>query len=421
MRILLVGKGGRESALAAKIMESPATEVLFMAPEGVPGSTTLDISPFDFQGLADAITANQIDTVVVGSELPIVEGITDALQGYGAQIIAPSKDCARLEGSKEFAKEFMFRNAIPTARFMTVTSETIDEGYAFLESLTPPYVLKADGLASGRGVIITDSLADAKDTLTDMIEGLFDEASHTVVVEEYLHGCEATVMLATDGFSYCILPSAKDYKRLGENGSGPNTAGMGSVSPVSFMNQEFMEKVEKRIIIPTLQGLRDEGMEYKGFLSLGIIKVEDEPMLIEYNVRLGDTEAEAVLPRIESDFTDIFKGISGGTLNTTRLEVTENACVAIAVTCEGFPENTHIGERVEGLASAEKVCRIFPAMIRRTQDGFYVVAGERVAIVSAMAPTVEEAAKRAICAAELINFPGRYFRRDIGTRIEEPN
>jgi len=421
MKILLVGKGGKESAIAATLLKSPLVETLYMAPCAMEGAVAIEVDPLDFAGLEAIVADVGIDIVIVGSEQAIVEGITDAITPAGAVVIAPDRSCARLEGSKEFAKEFMFRHAIPTARFMTVTADTIDEGYAFLESLTPPYVLKADGLASGKGVILTQSLADAKDILSDMIDGLFDEASRTVVIEECLHGCELTVTLAVDGSNYLILPPAKDYKRLHEQGEGPNTRGMGAISPVSFADKSFMEKVERRIIQPTLSGLAEEGMNYTGFLYLGLIMVDGEPMLMEYNVRLGDPETEAILPRIESDFAEVIAGLADHSLATRRISVSDDACCAVTVTAEGYPGTPRLGDEILGIERARSVANVYPAMLREDEQGRRFVSGGRVAIVSALATTLDEACRKATLAASMIEFPGRFYRRDIGTRVEEPN
>lgn len=421
MKILLVGKGGKESAMAKELLGSPLVDTLYMAPDAIEGAVAVDVDPLDIQGLAAIVADAAIDIAVIGDEQSIVAGATDELESAGAIVVAPGSDIARLEGSKEFAKEFMYRHAIPTARFMTVTNETIDEGIAFLESLTPPFVLKADGLAHGRGVIITESLADAKDILSDMIEGLFDEASHTVVIEEYLHGLEVTVMLAVDGNTYRILPPAKDYKRLHEKGEGPNTGGMGAISPVSFADKAFIDKVERRIIQPTISGLTAEGYHYKGFLYLGLIMVEGEPMLIEYNVRLGDPEAEAVLPRIESDFAEIIAGIAYHRLPTVRIDVSDAACCAVTVTAEGYPGTARVGDEIIGISRAEEIATVYPAKIRTDESGRRYTSGGRVAVVSALAPTIEEACSTATRAAAMIEFTGRFYRRDIGTRIEEPN
>lgn len=415
LKILLLGRGGRESALALKLMQSPRVERLYMAPEGIEGTETLHLDPLDFVGIAEAIERHGIDMVVPGGANPIVTGITDFFKPLGVKVIAPDASCARLEGSKEFAKEFMSVNAIPTARFMTVTQDTIEEGLSFLDSLKPPYVLKADGLAMGKGVFIIPSLADAKDMLSDMLDGLFGESSSTVLIEEFLRGKECTVTLALDGEDWLALPNARDYKRLLANDEGPNTAGMGSVSPVPYADADFMERVEKRIINPTIRGLRDEGLDYRGFLYLGVMEIEGEPVLIEYNVRLGDPEAQAILPLIESDFMDVLEGIADRTLGIKRLQVSKEACAAVEVVAEGYPVKTGKGEPVTGIEEAEAIgCRILPGQIKREHDGNILTDGGRVLTVIAMGENTAAASLKALAGAERIKFQGARFREDIG-------
>ena len=354
LRILLLGSGGREAAMAWKILQSPRTEKLFVAP-GNAGTADHNVSldPMDFDAVEQFVEQNSVDMVVVGPEQPLVAGIADRFAGSGVKVIGPEAKGAMLEGSKEFAKEFMFSHGIPTARFMTVTTDTVDEGYNFLESLKPPYVLKADGLAAGKGVIILQSLADAKDTLADMLEGMFGQASSTVVIEEFLSGIECSVFVATDGEEYRILPVAKDYKRIGEGDTGPNTGGMGAVSPVPFADGEFMDRVERSIVQPTLEGLRADGIPYSGFLFIGLMNVDGYPMVIEYNVRMGDPETEVVMPRIKSDLVDIFEGIADKTLALKKLETDPRACVTVMTVSGGYPDAYEKGKEISGIEKAE--------------------------------------------------------------------
>lgn len=418
LNILLVGRGGRESAMAFKILESPRTETLYMAPEAVEGAVSLEIDPHDFQALAEAVTEHGIDMVVAGPESPIVDGIADALEPTGAKIIAPNADCARLEGSKEFAKEFMSTYGIPTARFMTVTTDTLDEGLSFLDSLKPPYVLKADGLAAGKGVLIINSLADAKDTLSDMLEGMFGEASETVLIEEYLSGRECSVILAVDAEDHLILPPARDYKRNMSGDTGPNTAGMGAVSPVPYADDDFMAKVEKRIVIPTLRGLREEGLDYRGFMYLGLMEIDGEPVLVEYNVRLGDPEAQAILPRIESDFIDVLEGIADRTVGIKKLKVSQDACVAVMLTAEGYPGKVRRGDEISGISEARQTgCIVIPGQMKTDAEGHSFTDGGRVLTVAALGVNIGDAALKAGIGASKITFEGSYFRDDIGADL----
>ncbi len=415
LKILVLGRGGRESALARKILESERTEKLYMAPEGTEGAETLNVDPLDFVAVAEAVERLGIDMVIPGGAAPIVSGIADFLEPLGVKVIGPDASCARLEGSKEFAKEFMSMHAIPTARFMTVTTDTLDEGLSFLDSLQPPYVLKADGLAMGKGVFIIPSLADAKDLLTDMLDGLFGEASRTVLIEEFLRGKECTVTLALDGEDWQLLPNARDYKRLGAADEGPNTAGMGSVSPVSFADAEFMERIEKRIITPTLRGLRAENMDYRGFLYLGIMEIDGEPVLIEYNARLGDPEAQAILPLIESDFVDILEGVADRTLGIKKIRISDEACAAVNVVTRGFPKDAERGMQVEGIGDAEAIgCTVLPGQMTIDYEGHPIADGGRVLTVTALGENTAAASLKALAGAGKIRFDGAYFRDDIG-------
>ena len=415
IKILLLGKGGRESALARKIMESPRLEKLYMAPEGIEGTETIGVDPLDFIGIAEAVERHGIDLIVPGGANPIVSGITDFFKPLGVKVVAPDAACARLESSKEFAKEFMIDNAIPTARFMTVTHDTLKEGLSFLDSMRPPYVLKADGLAMGKGVFILPSLADAKEMLTDMLDGLFGESSHTVLIEEFLRGKECTVSLALDGEDWLALPNSRDYKRLLAGDEGPNTAGMGSVSPVTYADADFMERVEKRIIGPTLRGLKEKGLDYRGFLYLGVMEIDGEPVLIEYNARLGDPETQAILPLIESDIVEILEGIADRTLGIKRLQVSKDACAAVTVASEGYPSTCEHGHPISGIEEAEAIgCIVYPALMHTTYDGKRLTDGGRVLTVAAICETPAAASLKALAGAERIKFDGARFREDIG-------
>lgn len=415
LRILLLGSGGREAAMAWKLLQSPRCERLYTAP-GNAGTedTNVALDPMDFDAVKAFVGNNGIDLVVVGPEQPLVGGIADVLAEAGIKVIGPGAEGARLEGSKEFAKEFMFSHGIPTARFMTVTVDTIDEGFNFLESLRPPYVLKSDGLAGGKGVIILDKLADAKDTLTEMLGGMFGDASSTVVIEEYLDGIECSVFVATDGDDYHVLPVAKDYKRIGEGDTGLNTGGMGAVSPVAFADEEFMAKVQKRIIEPTLQGLRAEGIAYSGFIFLGLMNVDGDPMVIEYNVRMGDPETEVVMPRIKSDLVDLLEGIADKTLGLKQLEIDPRACVGVVAVSDGYPGSYKKGLEISGIEEAEADgCIVFHAGTRFDPLGRLLTNGGRVLVCASYGENITDAARDALQGVAKIEFEGKYFRRDI--------
>lgn len=416
LHILLLGSGGREAAMAWKMLQSPRTEQLFVAP-GNAGTAehNVDLDPMDFDAVEEFVKANGIDLIVVGPEQPLVAGIADRFADTGVKVIGPGARGAMLEGSKEFAKEFMFSHAIPTARFMTVTRDTIEEGYQFLESLNPPYVLKADGLAAGKGVIILDSKGDAKDTLAEMLEGMFGESSATVVIEEYLSGIECSVFVATDGEYYRILPVAKDYKRIGEGESGPNTGGMGAVSPVPFADEAFMEKVERRIVVPTLEGLKSEDIPYSGFIFIGLMNVDGEPMVIEYNVRMGDPETEVVMPRLKSDLVDLLEGIADKTLALKKIEIDPRASATVMCVSGGYPGSYEKGKPISGLDEAEaEGCILFHAGTRSLSEGTAVTSGGRVIACSAYGDNIVEAVDKALDGASKIDFDGKYFRHDIG-------
>lgn len=417
VKILLLGSGGRECAIAWKISQSPRLEKLFVAPgNAAKFGTNVALDPMNFEAVKDFVDANEIDMIVVGPENPLVAGIYDYFRDHSVKVIGPSKDAAQLEGSKEFAKEFMFRHHIPTARFMSVTAETIEEGYHFLESLKAPYVLKADGLAAGKGVIILDSLADAKDTLIDMLEGMFGGASATVVIEEFLSGIECSVFVVTDGEDYRLLPVAKDYKRVGEGDTGLNTGGMGSVSPVPFADEAFMEKVVKNIVEPTLKGLKEENLEYRGFIFLGLINVEGDPMVIEYNCRMGDPETEVVMPRLKSDIIDLFEGMADQTLSIKNVEFDERAAVAVMLTSAGYPGDYEKGKVITGLDKIGE-CLAFHAGTKENERGEVLTNGGRVIALVAYGNDIADAAQKAKAAAAIVDFEGKYLRNDIANDL----
>lgn len=417
IKILLLGNGGRESAIAWKIEQSPRLEKLYVAPgnAGTAGESVA-LNPVDFSSIDKFVKENSIDLIIVGPELPLVEGITDYFTNKDVKVIGPARSGARLEGSKEFAKEFMARHAIPTARFMSVTKETLDEGMHFLESLRPPYVLKADGLAAGKGVLILYSLAEAKDALNEMVNGMFGSASSTVLLEEFLKGIECSVFVLTDGKNYKILPVAKDYKRVGEGDTGLNTGGMGAVSPVPFADADFLDKVEQRIVKPTLQGIREDNLDYKGFIFLGLINVDGNPFVIEYNARMGDPETEVVMPRIKSDIIDLLEGVAESTLDTKTLEEDPRAAVAVMLTSGGYPGTYEKGKEIRGLDTVEP-CFCFHAGTRNDKYGRIVTDGGRVIAVVAYGNDIETAARIAKNGASKIDFEGKYFRSDIASDL----
>ncbi|MBO5749255.1 MAG: phosphoribosylamine--glycine ligase [Muribaculaceae bacterium] len=417
MKILLLGSGGRECAIAWKISQSPRLEHLYVAPgNAAQYGTNVALNPMDFDAVKEFVDANAIDMIVVGPENPLVEGIYDYFADHSVKVIGPSKEAAQLEGSKEFAKEFMFRHHIPTARFMSVTAETLEEGYHFLESLNAPYVLKADGLAAGKGVIILDSLADAKDTLSDMLEGMFGNASATVVIEEFLSGIECSVFVMTDGEDYKLLPVAKDYKRVGEGDTGLNTGGMGSVSPVPFADDKFMQKVVNHIVEPTLKGLKEENLEYRGFIFLGLINVDGDPMVIEYNCRMGDPETEVVMPRLKSDLVDLLEGVADQTLGLKKIEFDERAAVAVMLTSAGYPGDYEKGKVITGLDGIGDVLP-FHAGTKLDAEGRVLTNGGRVIALVAYGEDIADAAAKAKAATALVDFEGKYMRNDIANDL----
>lgn len=419
MNILILGSGGREHALAWHMQDSKNLNNLYIAP-GNAGTalvgTNVDISPTDFVALKDFALANSIDMIVVGPEVPLVQGVYDYFKNDEAtkhiSVIGPSKVGAQLEGSKDFAKDFMNRHNIPTARHKTITPNNLEEGYQFLESLSAPYVLKADGLAAGKGVLIINNIEEAKEMLGEMLGGMFGSAGNRVVIEEFLDGIECSVFVLTDGKSYKILPTAKDYKRIGEGDTGLNTGGMGAISPVAFADDQFMQKVEERIVVPTVSGIQKENIEYKGFIFIGLIKVAGEPKVIEYNVRMGDPETEVVMPRIKSDLVELFEAVSNETLDSKTIEIDSRFATTVMMVSGGYPGDYESGKAIYGLDNVEGSL-VFHAGTKLNNNRVET-AGGRVLAVTSFGTTMDEALNTSYKNIAKIEYQNSYCRKDIG-------
>ncbi|MDE7111684.1 MAG: phosphoribosylamine--glycine ligase [Muribaculaceae bacterium] len=422
MNILLLGSGGREAAIAWKISQSPLCDNLFIGP-GNGGTdsfgTNVNLKPTDFPAIETFCRENDINLIIVGNEDPLVAGIRDYFAEKMPEmlLVGPAADGAALEGSKDFAKQFMQRHGIPTAAYQSFTSATVEEGCRFLETLKAPYVLKADGLAAGKGVLIISDLKEAQNSLREMLGGMFGRASSTVVIEEFLSGIECSVFVLTDGHGeYRILPVAKDYKRIGEGDTGLNTGGMGAVSPVPFANKEFMSKVEERIVKPTVNGLIKDGIDYRGFIFLGLINVCGEPMVIEYNVRMGDPETEAVMPRIESDLLPLLIAVSKGNLGNLELKEDPRTAVTVMAVSGGYPGSYEKGKPMTGLENVTESL-LFHAGTAKTDDGRLVTSGGRVIAATSYGEDIPSAAAKSFAAVKAIDFDGKYFRRDIAADL----
>ena len=419
MNILIIGSGGREHAFGWKLKQSKKVNQLFFAPGNAGTSqigTNLSANVSDFQKIKTLALLNNIDLMLIGPEVPLVEGLHDFFADdpelKSILVVGPKKEGAQLEGSKDFAKDFMMRHNIPTAKYLTVTNQNLDEGFAFLETLKAPYVLKADGLAAGKGVLIIESLEETKKSLKEMLAGQFGDASRKVVIEEFLSGIEVSVFVITDGKSYKILPEAKDYKRIGEGDTGLNTGGMGAISPVSFADAIFMKKVENQIIQPTISGLQKENIDYNGFVFFGLISVNKEPYVIEYNVRMGDPETEAVMLRIKSDFVDLLEGAATGTLEDTSIEIDERSAAAVMLVSGGYPGNYENGKVITGFEKVKKSI-VFHAGTK-TENNNIVTAGGRVIAISSYGTDMKNALETSYENAKIILFDKKYYRKDLG-------
>jgi len=419
MKVLVLGSGGREHAFAWKIAQSQKLEKLYVAP-GNAGTEELaenvNINPNDFEGVKTFVLDKGINMLIVGPEDPLVNGIHDFFLAdeklKHIAVIGPEKAAAQMEGSKDFAKDFMARHKIPTAQYRSITSENLEEGYQFLESLKAPYVLKADGLAAGKGVLIIEDLNEAKQSLKEMIGGMFGSASATVVIEEFLSGIELSVFVLTDGKSYKVLAEAKDYKRIGEGDKGLNTGGMGAISPVHFANEEFMSKVEERIIKPTIDGFQKDETPFVGFVFIGLMKVENDPFVIEYNVRMGDPETEVVLPRIKSDFVDLMTAVADKKLDQFELELDNRTVTTVMLVSGGYPEAYEKGKVISGIDQVSESIVFHAGTTSNNNE--VVTNGGRVIAVSSYGDNLEDALAKSFSNAEKIQFDGKYYRKDIG-------
>ncbi len=420
MNILILGSGGREHTFAYKIAQSKQCDKLFVAPGNAGTSslaTNVDISVTDFNAIKDLVLKEKIEMVVVGPEDPLVQGISDFFASDDSlkktAIIGPSREGARLEGSKEYAKEFMFRHRIPTAAYQSFTAENVEEGKNFLETLKAPYVLKADGLAAGKGVLIIQDLEEAKKELEEMLKNKkFGAASEKVVVEEFLEGIELSVFVLTDGKNYVTLPTAKDYKRIGEGDTGLNTGGMGAISPVPFVDEAFMNKIEEQIIKPTVNGLSQDNIDYKGFIFIGLIKVGEDPKVIEYNVRMGDPETEAVLPRVKTDIVSLFKHVSNQTLNEVNLEIDERSAATVMAVSGGYPEEYEKGKEINGIHLISDSLMFHAGT--KLDNNKIATNGGRVLAITSLDQDFNKALKKSYLNIEKISFDKMYYRTDIG-------
>lgn len=420
MKILLLGSGAREHAIAKKIAESKKTSELIVSPGnvGISQIAKCENISSDNETIKQYIIDNNIDMLVVGNEQPLADGIADCLfedeRTRNLMVIGPKQKGAALESSKDFAKDFMVRHNIPTAKYQSFGKEELNKAIDYLKTLSAPYVLKADGLAAGKGVVICQSLSEAEEELKQMLNNSkFGKASEKVVIEQFLKGIECSVFVLTDGEHYCVLPEAKDYKRIGEGDTGLNTGGMGSVSPVNFASKEFLEKVENKIIKPTIEGLKQDAIEYKGFIFIGLMNVEGEPYVIEYNVRMGDPETESVFPRIESDIVEAFELVSKGRLNEYELKVSEKVCATVFLVSKGYPENYEKGKLMTGFDSVSD-CNLFHAGTKAGEGSQILTSGGRVIAVSCFGTTMQDALSKCYENIEKIDFEGKTFRRDIG-------